>query len=154
MTLELPVSVKAATHNKASFEEGQANAALDPGTGCYIYNDTVYQAGANAQTKRVVREKRNPPSEIGGGEVLDNGYGAGNNAETLGFMSHDRARLRLSSNASADPVGNEAAWDENGEITDASGTVDGTNAPDTFVGRVHEVISRDNGQNFALVEFY
>jgi len=157
-------SVLAQTHNENSYIEGEADAALDPGTGVEVYKDAdgdwhVRQAGADAKTKRVVREQRNPPR--GGMTVSDTGtsaleqsYAAGDNTETVGFLRYDRARLRKSPNCSADPTDAEAAWDQNGSLVDAGGTVDGTNAPTEFVGRIVEEIERSGEDNLLVVEFY
>ncbi|WP_058365411.1 hypothetical protein [Haloparvum sedimenti] len=157
-------SVIAQVHNENSFLEGEADAALDPGTGAVAYKDAdgnwhVRQAGADENTKRVVREQRNPPRggmtvTDTGTSALDQGYNAGDNTETIGFLRYDRARLRKSSNCSADPTDAEAAWDQNGHIVDAGGTVDGTNSPTEFVGRIVEEITRSNEDNLLIVEFY
>jgi hypothetical protein len=116
----------------------------------------VRQVGADSQSRRVAREQRNPPRNLGatGSSPLDDAYAAGDNLETVRFMPDDRARLRKSSNASADPTDAEAAWDDSGFVTDDGGTVDGTNAPTVFFGRILTEITRSGEDNLLVVEFY
>ncbi|WP_459191830.1 hypothetical protein [Halosimplex sp. J119] len=154
-------SVIAQVNGSESYVDGSADGAILPGTGVEWYRDAdgdvqVRQVGADSKTKRVAREQRNPPRSLGsaGESPLDDPYDSGNDLETVGFRRHDRARLRKSSNASADPTDAEAAWDQNGKITDAGGTVDGTNSPSEFVGRVVEEIARSGEDNLLVVEFY
>lgn len=155
-------SVLAQVHNENSYEEGEADSALDPGTGCVLYKDAdgnehIRQAGANEDTKRVVREQRNPPRggmtvTSTGTSVLDLGYDAGDHTETIGFLRYDRARLRVSPNATADPTDTEVGWDANGLITD---DVDGAGtAPTTPIGRGIELIERTGEDDLLVVEFY
>lgn len=155
-------SVLAQVHNENSLLGGEADSALKPGTGCVMYKDAdgnwhVRQAGADEDTKRVVREQRNPPRggmTVGdtGTSVLDYAYDEGNNTETVGFNRWDRARLRLSPNASADPTDVEVGWDANGLITD---DIDGAGtSPSNPVGRGIELIERTDGDNLLVVEFY
>ena len=153
-----PTSVVAEVNNNVSIREGGAEAELEPGTGCYVTEDAdgnneVHAAGAGSSSTRVVREQRNPPRGISGDNPLDKAYNAGDHTETVGFADNDKARLRLSENASAEPGGNEAAWDENGHITDDEGTVDGTDPAETFVGRIVRVVDRGDEDDFAVVEF-
>jgi len=154
-------SIIAQVNGNESYVEGSADGAYLPGTGVEWYVDSngdkqVRQVGADSKTKRVVREQRNPPRSLAqtGDSPLDDAYASGNNLETVGFRRFDRARLRKSPNASADPTDADAAWDENGKITDADGTVDGTNAPTEFVGRIVEEITRTDEDNLLVVEFY
>jgi hypothetical protein len=157
-------SVIAQVHNDNSYLEGAAAAAIDPGTGVKVYKDAdgnwqVRQVGADSKTKRVAREQRNPPRggmtvSDTGTSPLDQSYAADDNLETVGFHRYDRARLRKSPNCSADPTDAEAAWDENGLVVDAGGTVDGTNAPSEFVGRIVEEITRTGEDDLLIVEFY
>lgn len=154
-------SVLAQANGAQSLVEGDADSAISPGTGVEWYRNAdgdiqIRQVGADSKTKRVAREQRNPPRSLGavGTSPLDDDYAAGDNCETLGFRRHDRARLRKSANASADPTDAEAAWDDSGQITDDGGTVDGTNAPTEFVGRIIEEISRTGEDNLLVVEFY
>lgn len=157
-----PNAVVAKLHNQASYQEGDADAALNPGQGCVLYEDAsgtkhVRAATADEQTSRVVREARNPPRGQGveGESPLAQGYDSGENVETVGFNDHDQARVRLGANASADPVGNLAAWDANGELTDEAGTVDGTNAPTEFVGRIRKDLSAEfDNFDMVVVEFF
>lgn len=157
-----PNAVVAKLHNQASYEEGEADAALDPGQGCVLYEDAngdkfVRAAAADEQTTRVVREARNPPRGQGVEDEspLAQAYDAGEHVETIGFGDHDQARVRLGGNASADPVDNLAAWDANGELTDEAGTVDGTNAPTEFVGRIRKDLSAEfDTFDMVVVEFF
>jgi hypothetical protein len=154
-------SVIAQVNGNESYIDGTSDGDVLPGTGVEWYHNEdgekrVRQVGADSKTKRVAREQRNPPRSLGqtGDSPLDDAYASGDNLETVGFRRFDRARLRKSSNASADPTDAEAAWDQNGKITDAGGTVDGTNAPTEFVGRVVEEITRTGEDNLLVVEFY
>jgi hypothetical protein len=154
-------SVIAQVNGNESYIDGTSDGDVLPGTGVEWYrNDDgekrVRQVGADSKTKRVAREQRNPPRSLGqvGDSPLDDPYASGDGLETVGFRRFDRARLRKSPNASADPTDAEAAWDQNGKITDAGGTVDGTNAPTEFVGRVVEEITRTGEDNLLVVEFY
>jgi len=158
--IDTEASVIAELNNTASYREGHANEELLPGQGATLTENAagehvVHKAGANADTTRVVREQRNPPRSLGdvGDSPLDEPYAADDWPETVGFLPHDRARLRLSDYASADPAGNDAAWDEDGNITDDAGTVNGADAPDTFVGSIIRVIDRGTDDDFVVVEF-
>jgi hypothetical protein len=155
-------SVLAQTHNTNSYLEGEADSAIEPGTGVVFYEDAdgnthVRQAGANENTKRVAREQRNPPRngttvDDTGTSPIDQGYNAGDNLETVGFLRYDRARLRVSSNATADPTDTAVGWDADGLITD---DVDGAGTdPTTPIGRGIELIERDGEDDLLVVEFY
>ena len=154
-------SVVADVEGTASYIDGDADSAIDPGTGVEWYLDAnderqVRQVGANSKSKRVAREQRNPSRTLGstGDSPLDDAYAAGDNLETVGFRRHDRARVRKSGNASAGPTDADGAWDENGKMTDEGGTTDGTNAPTEFVCRIVDEISRSGEDNLLVVEFY
>lgn len=155
-------SVIAQVHNENSYLEGEADSALNPGTGAVPYKDAdgnwhIRQATADEDTKRVVREQRNPPRggmtvTDTGNAAIDEGYNAGDHTETVGFNRYDRARLRLSPNANADPTDAEVGWDANGLITD---DIDGAGTPpDNPIGRGVELIERTNEDNLLIVEFY
>lgn len=154
-------SVVAQVNGSESYVDGDADGAIDPGTGTEWYRDSngdiqIRQVGENSKSKRVAREQRNPSRSLGsvGDSPLDDSYAAGDNLETVGFRRHDRARVRKSSNASADPTDADGAWDTDGKMTDAGGTTDGTNAPTEFVCRIIEEISRSGEDNLLVVEFY
>jgi hypothetical protein len=157
-------SVVAQFHNENSYLEGEADSGILPATGVEMYKDAdeewhVRQVSADSRTKRAAREQRNPSRDgmtvtDTGTSPLDKTYNAGDHAETVGFNRWDRARLRKSANCSADPTDAEAAWDQNGKIVDEGGTVDGTNAPTVFVGRIVEEITRSGEDNLLVVEFY
>jgi hypothetical protein len=154
-------SVIAQTHNENSYLEGEADAALDPGVGGVAYKDAdgnwhVRSANAEEDTKRVVREQRNPPRggmtvDDTGTSVLDESYNAGDNAEAIGFHRFDRARLRVSPDATADPTDTEVSYDADGKVRDQQG--DGS-AIETPVGRGVELIDRTNEDDLLIVEFY
>lgn len=125
-----PNAVVAKLHNQASYEEGEADAALDPGQGCVLYEDAngdkfVRAAAADEQTQRVVREARNPPRGQGVEDAspLEQSYDAGEHAETIGFDDNDQARLRATFETDADgnPIvpdpGEEMGWDANGTLS-------------------------------------
>ncbi|WP_324757083.1 hypothetical protein [Haloarcula montana] len=147
-------SVIAQVNGNESYVEGSADAPIEPGRGVVWYEDAdgekqVKLAGADANTKRVAREQRNPPRSLGGtgDSPLDDAYAAGDNLETVGFRRHDRARLRHDGNIGT--PGNfedaEVGWDANGYIT---------SSPTTAIGRGIRVIDRDSGDDFVVVEFY
>lgn len=155
-------SVLAQVHNENSYLEGEADSDLDPGTGAVAYKDDdgnwhIRQADEDEDTKRVVREQRNPPR--GGMTVSDTGesaleepYNEGDNTETIGFHRYDRARLRVSPNASGDPTDEEVGWDEDGFVTD---DIDGGGTdPENPVGRGIELIERTDEDDLLVVEFY
>jgi hypothetical protein len=155
-------SVIAQVHNENSYLEGEADAALDVATGAVAYKDAdgnwhVRQATADEDTKRVVREQRNPPRggmtvDDTGTSALEESYAAGDNTETIGFHRYDRGRLRLSPNASADPTDAPVGWDADGLITD---DIDGAGTdPSNPVARGIEVITRTDADDLLVVEFY
>ena len=125
-------SVKAKTYNNPSEDEGEALEALEPGQGVVRGNGGYAAAGLDSKTKRVVREQRNPGSRgIADSTTspLDHDYAAGDNVETLGFQSHDEARLKVAyadvaGDGSDDTYtqGDELGWNSNGylEVTDGA----------------------------------
>ncbi|WP_126665244.1 hypothetical protein [Haloterrigena salifodinae] len=148
-----PNAVIAKLHNQASYEEGFADEALDPGTGCVIYEDEngekrVRSANADEATSRVVREARNPPRGLGveGESPLSQSYSTDEHVETVGFGDHDQARCQVSDATADDAVG----WDADGALTSTGS--DGTGDPGTIVGHVKEIIDVD-GTDMAIVEF-
>jgi hypothetical protein len=164
-TIGTPTSILAEAINEQSHEGGTADAALDPGSGCVRYYDNaddewrVRAAEANEETRRVVREQRNPPrslSPLGESPLLD-GYDADDYAETIGFNPHEKVRVRKSANASGDVADDaQIAWDENGHATDENGTTNGADAPTAFWGRYVETVTvtdeDDNETEFLVVE--
>ncbi|EMA69313.1 hypothetical protein C461_03093 [Halorubrum aidingense JCM 13560] len=155
-------SILAQVHNENSYLEGEADSALDPGTGAVAYKDAdgnwhIRQATADEDTKRIVREQRNPPRggmtvTDTGDSPIDDGYNAGDNVETVGFHRYDRARLRVSPNATADPTDTPVGFDADGLITD---DIDGAGAtPAAPVGRGIELIERATEDDLLVVEFY
>lgn len=157
--IQTPTSVVAEANNYHSIREGAATAEMYPGTGCTVTEDedghnVVEPAEANSETRRIVREQRNPPRSITpfGQSPLDQAYDEGNHTETVGPLRNDRARLRLSEHASTDPEGERAGWDEDGFITDEEGTIDGTDPLETFIGTIIRVIERDDEDDLAVVE--
>ncbi|QLG63090.1 hypothetical protein [Halorarum salinum] len=158
--IDSPTSTVAQLHNENSYQEGEADAALDPATGAVAYKDAngdwhVRQATEGEDTKRVVREQRNPPRTSGsvgdGTAPIDDPYAAGDNVETVGFHRYDRARLRVGVNASADPTDAEVGWDTDGGITDQDA---GAADPANIVGRGVELIERTDADNLLVVEFF
>jgi len=147
-------SVIANVEGNESLIDGAADEAIEPGQGVVWYRDAngdvqVKLVGADADTKRIAREQRNPPRSLGdvGDSPLDDAYAADDNCETVGFRRYDRARLRHDGNIGT--PGNfedaEVGWDANGYITDS---------PTVAIGRGIEVIDRASGDDFVIVEFY
>ncbi|QHS17918.1 hypothetical protein GWK26_12595 [haloarchaeon 3A1-DGR] len=155
-------SVKAKTHNQPAFDDDVALEELEPGQGAVRGDGGFAAAGVDSPTKRVVREQRNP----GGLGIEDDesplmkSYPAGKNAETLGFQSHDQARL-LVAYADVDGDGSndtyqegaDLGWNANGYLEVISG---GT--PTEAVGFIAQeesvtMASADNPTH-VLVEFY
>ncbi|GAB7010469.1 hypothetical protein [Halorubrum trueperi] len=147
-------SVLAQVNGGESYVDGDADEAIEPGQGVIWYRNSdgekqVKLAGADADTKRVAREQRNPPRSLGsvGDSPLDDPSASGDTVETVGFRRYDRARLRHDGNIAT--PGNfedaEVGWDANGYITDT---------PTTAIGRGIEVIDRSSGDDFVIVEFY
>lgn len=124
-------SVKAKTHNQPAFEEGEALEALEPGQGVVRGNGGLEAAGTDSKTKQVVREQRNPGSrgvEDFGTSPFDYDYAVGDNVETLGFQSHDEARLLVAygdvdGDASDDTYtqGTDLGWNANGYLESVNG---------------------------------
>jgi hypothetical protein len=147
-------SIVANVETDYSTVDGNADAAIDPGQGVVWYEDSdgnvqVKLVGADADSKRVASEQRNPPRALGsaGDSPLDDSYAAGDNCETVGFHRYDRARLRHDGNIGtpANFEDAEVGWDANGYITDS---------PTVAIGRGISVIDRDSGDDFVVVEFY
>lgn len=159
-----PNSVVAKANNQNLYEEaaGPAEDELLPGTGAVVTEDEngerqVEAAGADELTYKVVREGRNPPfASVDDPDTapIDVAVEAGMNVELVGFNRFDRARLRLSEHASASPDGNRAAFDEDGFITDADGTVDGTDPAEEFIGEIVRIEEHSEEDDLAVVEFY
>lgn len=163
MLAQPPYEVIATVHNQPAHDEGVAQAQLLPGTGALYSEDAdgegqISQAGANAQTKRVVINtggaKTGPDQGADANDTshpLDEPYPAGEHTYTVAFQTGDMARLRLSANATADPTDTDVGWDADGTITDQDGAAA---APTTAVGRGVELIDRGTDDDFLLVEFY
>lgn len=147
-------SVLRQTNGGEDYKEGNADEEIDPGQGVIWYEDAngdkqVKLVGADHRSRRVAREQRNPPHDLGdvGESVLDDAYASGDNLETIGFQPHDLALLRHDGDIGT-PANFEDAdvgWDANGFITDS---------PTTAIGRGIRVIDRSSGDDFVLVEFY
>jgi|GEM_PF-567351 hypothetical protein len=157
-------SVKAKCHNQPAFDEGAALETLEPGQGVVRGSGGFEAAGADSPTTRVVREQRNPGSRgIEDNESpLAKTYASGENVETLGFQSHDQARLLFAYSDNANDgtddtysEGDEVGWNANGylEHVDASGS-----SVTEAVGRIAEeddfTMSSGDGPRHTLVEFY
>lgn len=145
-------SVKAKTHNQPAFDEGEALEELEPGQGVVRGNGGFEPAGADSPTKRVVREQRNP----GGRGIEDDEspltqtYPAESNVETLGFQSHDQARLLVDDDGTETTVseGDELAWGADGYLV-----TDGTDTVAVAANDEDVVIEADGGPVHVLVEF-
>ena len=155
--INTPTSVIAEVLGAQDKQEGTADGAIDVGTGVVTYKDgdgnwRVRQASANEDTARVAREARDPPMSLGsvGDSPLEDGYAADDHAFTVGGRSFDKFRVRLSTNASADPTDSLVGWDENGHASDD--TINGTDPVDTFVARGIEVIERTDEDDLLLIE--
>lgn len=158
--IETPTSVVARLLNENAYAEGVAAGAVEFGTAVVPsdYDEgeqfgEIATAGANASTRYIAREQRNPPRNDPSTAleaVLNDAYDDGDWTEAVGFNRHDRARVRLSEHASADPVGETFGWDENGYATDD--TVDGSDPVETTIGEVLTVFELGD-EDWALVEF-
>lgn len=152
-----PQSVVAKLHNQNSYEEGAAaDGPLNPAVGCVVYETGgekhVRAATADEKTKRVVREQRNPPRDVGaeGESPLEVGYNADDHVETVGFHSYDQARVRVAADGTTgDPLaaeGDAVGWNADGELTNAAAEP---------VGIVREVVDPTAFDfHVAIVEFY
>jgi hypothetical protein len=157
-------SVLAETNDGEDYEEGTANEELEPGQGAVRGSGGFDAAGTDSPTKRVVREQRNP----GGRGIeddqspLEKTFASGSNVETIGFQSHDKARLLLAysdnDNDGTDDTyseGDEVGWNTNGylEHVAASGS-----SVSEAVGRIaaEDDFSMSSGDDpvITLVEFY
>jgi hypothetical protein len=157
-------SVLAETNDGEDYEEGNANEELEPGQGVVRGSGGFDAAGTDSPTKRVVREQRNP----GGRGIeddqspLEKTYSAGSNVETIGFQSHDKARLLLAyadndNDASDDTYseGDEVGWNTNGYLENVAAT--GGNVTEA-VGVISEeedvTLSQGDDPTHVEVEFY
>ena len=162
MSLSTTNSVKAQVNGQPSFEDGEALEALDVGQGVVQGNGGFTGAGVDSKTTRVVREHRNP-----GGlgleddeSPLEKSYAVGANVETIGFSSHDKARVLLAyADVDADGTddtyqqGDEVGWNANGYLE----VVDGA-AVSEAVGRIKQeesvTLGSTDDPTHTLVEFY
>jgi len=162
--LNTETSVEAETNGATAFEEGKANEELEPGQGVVRGNGGFDAAGTDSPTKRVVREQRNPGSRgIEDDESpLAKTYSSGENVETLGFQSHDKARLLLAysdnDNDSTDDTyseGDEVGWNTDGYLEHVD--ADGTSVTEA-IGRIAEeedfTMASGDDPTHTLVEFY
>lgn len=157
-------SVLAHTNDAEDYEEGNANETLEPGQGVVRGNGGFDAAGTDAKTKRVVREQRNPGSRgIEDDESpLAKTYSSGQNVETIGFQSHDKARLLLAYSdndndatddtySEGDPVG----WNTDGYLEH---TAAAASSVTEVVGRIAEeedvTMSSGDDPTHVLVEFF
>lgn len=146
-------SVKAKCHNQPAFDEGEALEELEPGQGVVRSAGGFAAAGADSPTKRVVREQRNP----GGRGIeddespLEKTYAAGANIETLGFQSHDQARLLVDDDGTETTVseGDELSWGPDGYLV-----TDGADPVARAANEEDVVIGAAEGPTHVLVEFY
>jgi hypothetical protein len=157
-------SVLAETNDGEDYEEGSANEQLEPGQGVVLGNGGFDAAGVDSPTKRVVREQRNPGSRGIEDDTspLEKLYASGENVETIGFQSHDKARLLFAysdnDNDATDDTyneGDEVGWNANGylEHVAASGS-----AVSEAVGVIAEedafTMSSGDDERHTLIEFY
>jgi len=110
-------SVVAQTNDAEDYDEGSANEVLEPGQGVERGQGGFDAAGLDAKTKRVVREQRNPGSRgiEDDQSPLAKTYASGENAETVGFQSHDQARCLLAY-ADVDADGTDDTYNEGDEL--------------------------------------
>lgn len=162
MLSQPPYEITASVENQPSHEEGTADAEILPGTGVVWYpdangDDRVRQADVGEPTARVAIATGGGKTGPAYGAVdpdlhpLDIAYAVGEHTYTLEYLPHDKARLRLSSNAT-DPTAPDATvgWDTDGTVTD---TLAGGGLPETSVARGLEVIARSGTDDLLLVEF-
>lgn len=148
-------SVKAKTHNQPAFDEGYALEELEPGQGVVRGPGGFEAAGADSQTKRVVREQRNPGSRgIEDDESpLEKTFPVDSNVETLGFQSHDQARVLVVDDGTETTVteGDGLSWGADGYLV-----TDGANPVATAVIEEGDsvTIAAAAGPEHILVEFY
>lgn len=154
MSLSEENSVLRQANGPMSEVEGNADGAMSPGMGVVWYEDAngdtqVKLVGLDADSKRVMREQRNPPHDLGsvGESPLDDAAASGDHVETLGLRRYDRALCRYDGNIGtpANFEDAEVGWDANGYIT---------SSPTVAVGRGVRVIDRASGDDFVVVEFY
>lgn len=161
MPLSTQNSVKAKCHNQPAFDEGEALEDLDPGQGVERGDGGFEAAGEDSATKRVVREQRNP----GGRGIeddespLEKRYDAGSNVETLGFQSHDQARVLVDyadvdGDATDDEYseGDELGWNSDGYLEVVDGG-DPSDAVATIAQEDNVEMSDGDDPIHVLVEF-
>lgn len=162
MPVQRPNTVVAKVHNQMSFEDGFADVALAPGMGCELVevegqtHKTVVPAAADSNTTRVVREPRNPPQGAELGEpvsALTDTIDAGEFTETVGLVSHDEARCRItyevvdSTTGETAPIeGEEMGWGSDGNLTTA--------AANPVARGIADLSDEFADFDLALVEFY
>ncbi|WP_435552759.1 hypothetical protein [Natrinema sp. CGMCC1.2065] len=160
--LNTQTSVLAQTNDAEDYDDDEALEALEPGQGVVRGAGGYSVAGADSKTKRVVREQRNPGSR--GVETnqspLEITYPAGSNVETIGFQSHDEARL-LVAYADVDGDGTDdtytegadLGWNANGYLEVISGGSP-TEAVATIADEDGVTMSSGDDPTHVLVEFY
>lgn len=143
------------------YDEGEANEVLEPGQGVVRGAGGFDAAGTDAQTKRVVREQRNP----GGRGIEDNEsplektYAAGANVETIGAQSHTQLRCLLAygdvdGDASDDTYteGTELGWNTDGYLESVNGGP--TEAVAVIAQEDSVTMSSGDDPVHVVVEFY
>lgn len=162
--LNTTTSVKAKAEGPLSEAEGNANEQLEPGQGVVHGNGGYDAAGVDSPTTRVVREQRNPGSRGIEDDTspLDKVYASGENVETLGFRSHDQARLLLAyadnDNDATDDTyteGMEVGWNADGYLENVAASGSSVSDP---VGRIAQeddvTLSSGDDPTHVVVEFY
>lgn len=145
-------SVLAQTNDAEDYEEGNANETLEPGQGVVRGNGGFDAAGTDSPTKRVVREQRHP----GGRGIADDEsplaktYASGQNVETIGFQSHDKARLLVDDDGTETTIseGDALQWGADGYLV-----TDGSNNVARAANELDVVIGAGAGPEIVLVEF-
>lgn len=146
------------------YDEGNANEALEPGQGVVHGNGGYDAAGADAKTKRLVREQRNPGSRGVENDTspLFEDYASGENVETIGLQSHGQARALmaysdLANDASDDTYteGAELAWNANGYLEDVSAAGNSLTEAVARIAQEDDVtMSSGDDPTHVVVEFY
>ena len=93
-------TIVANRYGTACYEEIPAGEAILPGTGVEITtdadgNETLVPASSGDGVSRFVREQRNPPRAMGGMDITEQGYEAGDNVESELFSRGDKVRARI-----------------------------------------------------------
>ena len=153
-------SVLAKVHNKNSYEEGFASAALAPGMGCVLeeadgdVEKTVVPASVDSSTARIVRESRNPPQPVADGALaspLTETFDADAHIETVGFNRFDEARVRVADSVAAGD--GDLGWTDNSDL--AAVDPDTAGEPTAAVATLKRLLTDVSDDfNMALVEFY